>query len=606
MIKKIFALAALAVAQETPVPIDSEEELRYYVKFNKGRKANVVAALAAQGGNINYDFNSHNVMVVSVPNLNALQALANNPNVELVEEDTKVYASADNFPYGLNNIGATGVLDTNGDGQVDGGAPTGAGKTVCVIDSGLESGHEDFAGGSGTVDGYGDWEYDGCDHGTHCAGTVAARANGVGVVGVAPDANLYIVKVFARSRCSWSWGSSVANAAQICRDNGADIVSMSLGGGGASNTENTIFSSLFNNDGVISVAAAGNGGSSTSSYPASYNDVVSVACTDNNNNHVYFSQYNAAVDIAAPGYNTYSTIPFSSYGYKSGTSMSTPHVAGALAAAWSVYPTASAQEVRACLYSSALDLGATGRDNYYGHGLVQLPALITCIGATQSTPGDGQCTGNENCETVPQDCGACSCGDGQCTASESCSSCPGDCGDCPACNDGTCDAGEDCSSCSSDCGACCDASCDSCVAGQCFCASGYVLSAGVCVQEACDSCLTQGCSSSADCCGGLTCYTCGRGKKGYNVCLRTGASYCDDCPAGASDDGPGKSSGKGVSAGLSSIMAGAGLLLGGMGATLYHRRKVRQATPDLDQEETFVDALAQSVRDQDVEAVAEL
>merc|ERR1719162_2499287 len=110
--------------------------------------------------------------------------------------------------------------------------------------------------------------------------------------------------------------------------------------------------------------------------------------------HVYFSQYNDEIDIAAPGWGTESTCPSSSYCTKSGTSMASPHVAGVAALVWSLYPSKTNLEIREALEQSAQDLGTAGRDNYYGHGLVRadlaklyLDTGSTAIPTVSPTPG---------------------------------------------------------------------------------------------------------------------------------------------------------------------------------------------------------------------------
>ena len=116
------------------------------------------------------------------------------------------------------------------------------------------------------------WSYDGYGHGTHVAGTVAAANNSYGVVGVTPGtASLYIVKIFGDDGLwvSKAHASDLIEAAYLCADNGANIISMSLSGGNPSGKEEQAFQSLYD-AGILSVAAASNDGVADYMYPASY------------------------------------------------------------------------------------------------------------------------------------------------------------------------------------------------------------------------------------------------------------------------------------------------------------------------------------------------
>lgn len=117
-------------------------------------------------------------------------------------------------------------------------------------------------------------------HGTHVFGTIAAVDNGLGVVGVNPNKQLklHIVKVFGQDG-AWTYSSTLANAANKCGAAGANVITMSLGGGARSITEQRAFDSL-QTKGVLSIAAAGNDGNSKTSYPAGYGSVMSVAAVD--------------------------------------------------------------------------------------------------------------------------------------------------------------------------------------------------------------------------------------------------------------------------------------------------------------------------------------
>lgn len=275
-------------------------------------------------------------------------------------------------------------------------------RKVCIIDSGYDLGHPDLPGSdrvTGSADG-GSGPWDNSDgvglnyHGTHVAGTIAALGgNGRGVVGVVPDSNitLHIVRTFDKN-ASFIYASELAGAIQDCADAGANIISMSLGGPLESRVEQQVVSRL-SRQGVLVIAAAGNDGDATFGYPASYENVMSVAAVDHALVHADFSQRNAAVDIAAPGVDIVSTVSRdtligglpASYASASGTSMATPHVSGVAALVWSNAPHCSSTEIGQALKASALDLGSPGWDYKYGTGEVQAKAALDYIHAKGCT-----------------------------------------------------------------------------------------------------------------------------------------------------------------------------------------------------------------------------
>lgn len=232
------------------------------------------------------------------------QALANlqlNAEIEYVELDPPRFLLSESIPWGQGAINAAGLNDSN----------TGN-RTICIIDSGYDLTHNDLSGNqvAGTNDsGTGSWSSPGNHnaHGTHVAGTIAAIANGDGVVGVMPNqnVNLHIVKVFNES--GWGYSSSLVKAIDTCAQNGANVVNMSLGGSQSSRTERDALQEL-SDDGVLLIAAAGNAGNTTHSYPASYDSVMSIAAVDNQNHHAAFSQATDQVEVAAPGVAILSTV----------------------------------------------------------------------------------------------------------------------------------------------------------------------------------------------------------------------------------------------------------------------------------------------------------
>jgi len=186
--------------------------------------------------------------------------------------------------------------------------------------------------------------------------------------------SLYIIKVWGDNG-EWIYSSTLIDAANRCRDAGAQIISMSLAGTSFSNYENTMFQNLYN-QGVLLVAAAGNGGGTAYAYPAAYASVISVGAVDQNNIVASFSRQNDDVELTAPGVSVYSTWKNGGYVTMSGTSMAAPHVAAAAAVAWSSDPSKTNVEIRAALQQTALDLGAAGRDNAYGYGVVKTAGAI--------------------------------------------------------------------------------------------------------------------------------------------------------------------------------------------------------------------------------------
>jgi serine protease len=496
VIPALLALLVPACAEENFTDIDTAtSELsehspddRYIVKY--ANEAGRQAALAS--GKLARELPEQSAVAMYMP-AQALPGLSNNPNIEYLEVDQRRYPMAEVTPYGITMVQTEQVAATPPSGD--------AGRIkVCIIDSGLAGAHEDFVGlpVTGTNDSKsGPWNVDLCGHGTHVAGTIAAMAgNNVGVVGVAPGASsLHIVKVFG-DNCSWTYSSDLVGALNTCRNNGARIVSMSLGGSFKSKTEDNAFANA-NNAGVLSIAAAGNSGNTQLSYPASYSSVVSVAAIDSTKALASFSQRNREVELAAPGVavlSTYvednslavgsnklmansianaatgtasgaladggrctatsssfsgkvvlcergdisfydkvmnvqnsgglaaviynnasgnfygtlgdgvtSTIPAVSvsqedgqalvasnlgqtgtvttgpglgYAELDGTSMATPHVSGVAALIWAQAPNKTNTQVRNALTATAEDLGAAGRDNSFGHGLIRAKAAL--------------------------------------------------------------------------------------------------------------------------------------------------------------------------------------------------------------------------------------
>lgn len=495
----LIAALALSAAQaprsSTATVADEANDNRYWVVFRQFEPG-AADTVRRAGGRIARQLPQVGAVAAYLPPKVA-EALARQPNVLRVERDARRYLMAQSTPYGIPMVQADQL-------SFAGAANT----TVCIIDSGYYLGHEDLPSDSSMVTGTNDafaglWNQDGDGHGTHVAGTIAALTNSVGVLGVMPNGNLklHIVRVFDDAG-NWAYSSDLVAALAVCRNNGANVVNMSLGGPVPTVTEQTAFQNAYD-AGVLSVAAAGNDGTTALSYPASYTSVISVAAVDSSKVVATFSQKNAQVELAAPGVSVESTVPYqdgsltvdgvtytaysmefatrtagisaplvdggycassdagwsgkmvlckrgsgdgstisfatkvqnvktgggagavvynnvpggftgtlgspidlpavsisqadgeflianklgvsatlvstivepaSGYAPFNGTSMATPHVAGVAALVWSLKPACTNAQIRAALQSTAEDLGAPGRDNSYGYGLIQAKA----------------------------------------------------------------------------------------------------------------------------------------------------------------------------------------------------------------------------------------
>jgi len=204
-------------------------------------------------------------------------------------------------------------------------------------------------------------------HGTHVAGVIGATINNnLGVAGIA-QARLMAVKVMNDS--GEGTDATVAAGIRWAVDNGAVVVTMSLGVDGMSTTlENAV--DYASSRGVVTVAATGNSGSSYVSYPAAYPSVIAVGAIDSTDRRASFSNFGTGLDVMAPGVQIYSTQGGGGYQYLSGTSTAAPYVAGVAAIMLSVNPALSPVEVGNVINSTARDISRTGYDTSTGWGIV--------------------------------------------------------------------------------------------------------------------------------------------------------------------------------------------------------------------------------------------
>ncbi len=345
--------------------------------------------IQGEGGKVKRAYRHIPAIAARIPE-HAQQALLKNPNVLLIEADgdVELHDAEMDYTWGVKKIGADPVHQSGLLGQ---------GVKVAVIDSGIDYTHPDliasYAGGYDFVNKDND-PRDDRGHGTHVAGTICAAKNGYGVVGVAPEVRLYALKVFPASG-SAKWSDIIA-AVDWCVTNQMQVTNNSYG---SSSHPGTIVQAAFDRAeaaGIVMVASAGNSGTSSGTgdnvgYPGRFNSVIAVAATDSNDNRGSFSSTGPAVEIAAPGVSVVSTVIGGGYQYWNGTSMASPHVAGAAASLLAAgVPDLNGDgfvddDVRLLLQAGALDLGATGRDTLFGFGRLDLQTSMLLKG---DVPGE--------------------------------------------------------------------------------------------------------------------------------------------------------------------------------------------------------------------------
>lgn len=319
--------------------------------------------------------------------------LLDNPEVLRIDEDVIVSALENNenkindknraqqnvsspsqvLPWGIDRVNAELVWPNGNNADL---------IKVGVIDTGIDLIHQDLSanikGGINTI-----WPAystnsanDDNGHGSHVAGIIGALNNSIGVIGVAPLADLYAIKVLDRRGSGFL--SDVIEGIDWAIANNMQIINMSLG---TSSNIQSFHDAVIRakSAGIVQIAAAGNSGGAVN-FPAAYPEIIAVSATDSNNIIPSWSSRGSEVDLSAPGVSIFSTYKGNKYATLSGTSMASPHVAGVAALILNTLITPTydingnsrwdPEEVQNKLQNTATDLGATGPDNLYGYGLV--------------------------------------------------------------------------------------------------------------------------------------------------------------------------------------------------------------------------------------------
>lgn len=316
-----------------------------------------------------------------------LRLFSHSPLVEYTEPDYKVEAFKIPNDPDFGKQWALPKIEAPQGWDLTSGIPM---VKIAILDTGIDKDHPDlsskvdewvnFSSSKTSDDLYG--------HGTHVAGIAAAATNNnLGVAGLGWESRLLSVKVLDDQGIGYH--SSIADGIKWAAERKVAVINLSLGGSKRSRTLEQAIKYAWNK-GVVLACAAGNSGNKSPTYPAYYGDCIATAATDGDDQKTSWSSYGDWVDVAAPGDKIYSTFPnhdnklgVKDYGYGSGTSMATPHVAGLAALLFGTDGTSTNSRVRQLIEENADEISGTG--NYWIHGRINVHESILGLG-TLSVP----------------------------------------------------------------------------------------------------------------------------------------------------------------------------------------------------------------------------
>lgn len=326
------------------------------------------------------------VHVVDLPG-NASEAavverLSHNPHIKFAELDRRVKVTMNaNDPYigsewHLAKIGAQSAWDIS----------QGAGVTIAILDSGVDTTHPDLL--PNLVAGYN--SYDGntdvadvCGHGTAVAGTAAAAtSNGVGVAGIAGRAKIMPVRIAYYDSTDGgchAYYSTIASGLTYAADHGARVANISYGNLTQSAAVISSANYMKSKGGLVFISAGNTGTDQNSTATTS---MIVVSATDSSDAKASWSSYGSFVALSAPGAGIWTTSRGGSYQAWNGTSFSSPLTAGVAAAMMAAGPNLSGAQIEQLMYSTSVDLGAAGRDPLYGYGRIDAAAAVTAAANT--------------------------------------------------------------------------------------------------------------------------------------------------------------------------------------------------------------------------------
>ncbi|MDQ3259995.1 MAG: S8 family serine peptidase [Pseudomonadota bacterium] len=368
-------------------PADTEQwaKGRILVMPKAGLPENELAKILKVHGGKARKIGQSNLYIVDLPGNASEKAvvalLSHNTHLKFAELDQRVTpAFISNDPYlgsewHLSKIGAPSAWDYS----------QGAGVTIAILDSGVNGAHADLAAqmvpgwnfydnNANTADVHG--------HGTAVAGSAAASTNnGAGVASVAGQSKIMPIRIADAN--AYAYWSTVAQGLTYAADHGARVANISYVGVAGSASVKSAAQYMKNTGGLVAVCA-GNNGIDENITPT--DTMIVVSATDTNDVRPSWSSYGSFVAVSAPGVGIWTTSRDGAYQQKNGTSFASPITAGVIASMMAANPAMKNTQIEKLLYSTARDLGAVGRDPYYGYGRVNASGAVQAALNTMPAP----------------------------------------------------------------------------------------------------------------------------------------------------------------------------------------------------------------------------
>lgn len=376
-------LSGLFMYSANSLSSSNEQMTRYLVNYSTDQAKQAIANLTAEDTDHAVFFNSLKVAAVNLSTSEKDQ-LTHTAGIQYIEPNEVYATAAQAFAPSVKAITVKGKEQASwGYGAVDAEIAldkgyTGKGVKVAILDTGISS-HSDLniAGGISVVD-YTSSYADDNGHGTFVAGVIGALNNGKGLIGEAPDASIYAVKILDKAGNGST--EDLAKGLDWAIQNKMDIINMSIAFPESSPVVEQMLKTAYQNN-ILLVAAAGNHGTAdvtqdTIEYPAKSSYVIGVTAIDDSFERASFSATGKEAEISAPGVAIVSTASNGKYELRDGTSVAAPFVTGMAAVLKQAYPHMTNDQIRSTIAKNSIDLDALGKDDPYGYGLLSFQHVL--------------------------------------------------------------------------------------------------------------------------------------------------------------------------------------------------------------------------------------